>query len=169
MRAGFLIAVVIAAAVVPDVGSNSIAEAQPAPRETQAELRKLQGLWEYLPGGMEHQDGQQVVRQPDTRGTYFFICGTRLIWLDDEGKPSGREDKITIDVSADPKRISLTPVGDKEEKPSHGIYSATDSGLRIHFGLEGRAAPRQFLELNKPIQGIDGEEWIVSRKILRSE
>ena len=32
--------------------------------EAQAELKKWQGLWQRSPGGMEHRDGDQVVRGP---------------------------------------------------------------------------------------------------------
>jgi hypothetical protein len=35
--------------------------------------------------------------------------------------------------------------------------------LTIHVALEGRPMPRRFLELNKPIIGVDGCEWLVSQ------
>src|SRR5262249_5818836 len=98
------------------------------------------------------------------------VSGARLIWLDGEGKPSGKEDKIALDVKAEPKRVTLTPVGgERDGKPTHGIYSATGSTLKIHLGLDGGPAPKQFLELNNPIKGVDGSEWLVQRKKLQGK
>src|SRR5262245_55801772 len=40
-----------------------------APKDdVQAELKKVQGLWQHVPGGMQHQDGAQVVRGPARDG-----------------------------------------------------------------------------------------------------
>ena len=158
-----------AVAVATFLGLPATAD-EPKLDAAQAELKKLQGLWQTSPGGMEHQDGKQVVRNPVLDGPCFFVCGDRLLWLDEEGKPSGKEEKITLDVKADPMRITLTPVGkDKEAKPSHGIYTATGSTLTIHLGLEGGPAPKQFLELNNPVKGVDGSEWLVRRKKLQGK
>lgn len=111
-----------------------------------------------------------MVRQPAPSGPCFFILNDRLLWLDDEGKPNGREAKITLDVKAEPKRITLTPVGEGGRgKPSHGIYTANGTDWRVHLGLNGGAAPGQFLELNKPVAGVDGKQWLVQRKRLRAE
>jgi uncharacterized protein (TIGR03067 family) len=119
---------------------------------------------------MEHRDGQQVVRNPVLDGPCFFVRGNRLIWLDEEGKPTGQEETITLDVKAEPKRVTLTKVAaDPGEKPTHGIYSATGSDLTVHLGLDGGPAPRQFLSLNMPIQGIDGIEWLVRRMKLQGK
>jgi len=119
---------------------------------------------------MEPRDGKQVVRNPVLDGPCFFVRADRLIWLDEEGKPTGEEEAIALDVEADPKRIILTRVGgEKDEKLSQGIYSATDSSLTIHRGLDGGPAPKQFLELNKPVKGVDGGEWLVHRKKLRGK
>ena len=41
----------------------------------------------------------------------FFIHGDKLIWLDKEGKPSSEEEMITLDPTADPKRIKFTTKG----------------------------------------------------------
>src|SRR5580765_5246659 len=73
--------------------------------DVHAELKKLQGLWQHVPGGMKHQDGAQVVRGPTRDGPFFFIQGDKLIWLDKEGKPSSEEEMVTLDPTADPKRI----------------------------------------------------------------
>jgi uncharacterized protein (TIGR03067 family) len=141
--------------------------------ELQAELRKFQGLWQDHLGGAEHSDGDQSVRQPVLEGPCFFIRGDRLIWLTDDGRPSGREERVTLNIKADPKQITRTPVliDGKEvaAAPSHGIYEATESGLRIQFGLDGKPAPKRFLELNKPAKGVDGREWIISRKKLKDK
>src|SRR5436190_178505 len=97
---------------------------EPKQDEAQAGLKKWQGLWQTSPGGVRHRDGKQVVANPVLEGPFFFVCGDRLIWLDEEGKPSGKEEKIALDVKADPKRVTLTPVGGgKNSKPRHGIYS----------------------------------------------
>jgi uncharacterized protein (TIGR03067 family) len=130
----------------------------------QAEFNKLQGLWEHPLGGMVHRDGTQVVYQPGIDGPCFFIHGDRLIWLDKEGSPTGEELTIRLDLTAEPKRISFTRVGDGKEKSMHGIYEVTGASLRLHVGLDGGPAPKQFLEINKPIKGVDGAEWLVGRK-----
>lgn len=141
---------------------------EPVKDDAQAELKKFQGLWQTAPGGMEHRDGKQVVRNPVLDGPCFFVCGDRLLWLDEEGKPSGKEEKIVLDAKANPQRITLTPVGKgNEAKPSHGIYTATGSTLTIHLGLDGGPAPMQFLELNNPVKGVNGSEWLVRRKKLQ--
>jgi uncharacterized protein (TIGR03067 family) len=143
---------------------------EPKQDEVQAELKKWQGLWQTSPGGIRHRDGEQAVANPVLDGPCFFVRGDRLIWLDEEGKPSGKEEKISLDVKSDPKRITVTPVGaGKDSKPTHGIYSATGSTLTIHFGLDGGPAPKQFLELNKPVKGVDGQEWLVQRKKLQGK
>ena len=143
---------------------------EPKPDEAQAELKKLQGLWQTSPGGMEHRDGNQVVRNPVLYGPCFFVFEDRLVWLDEEGKPAAKEERITLDVKADPKQITLTPAGkDRDAKPSHGIYSATGSALTIHLGLDGGPAPKKFLELNKATKGVDGSEWLVWRKKLQEK
>jgi uncharacterized protein (TIGR03067 family) len=143
---------------------------EPKQDEVQAELKKWQGLWQTFPGGMEHRDGKQVVRNPVLDRPCFFVRGNRLIWLDEEGKPNGKEEMIVLDVKADPKRVTRTKVGGgKDEKPTHGIYSATDSTLMLHLGLDGGPAPKQFLELNMPVKGIDGSEWLVARKKLQGK
>jgi uncharacterized protein (TIGR03067 family) len=144
--------------------------AEPKKDGMQAELDKLQGLWQTSPGGMEHRDGQQVVRNPVLEGPCFFIRGDRLIWLDDEGKPSGKEETIELDIKSGPKRITRTPIAAKKDEPRlQGIYTATDSSLIVHFGLEGGPAPKRFLELNAPVKGIDGHEWLVHRKKLNGD
>jgi uncharacterized protein (TIGR03067 family) len=121
---------------------------------------------------MEHRDGGQVVRGPAREGPCFFICGDKLIWLDTEGKPSG-EETVTLDPTANPKRIKFTSKGEggKERVLREGIYSlppiregeAAADFLTIHVALEGRPVPKRFLELNKPAEGVDGREWLVTR------
>lgn len=168
MRLQMAALIVLANAMWPHTGPRQAGADEPKKDEAQAELKKLQGLWQTAPGGMEHRDGKQVVRNPVLDGPCFFVRADRLIWLDEEGKPTGKEEAITLDVKADPKRITLTGVGGKkEEKLSHGIYSATGSNLTIHLGLDGGPAPKQFLELNKPVKGVDGGEWLAHRKKLQ--
>jgi uncharacterized protein (TIGR03067 family) len=134
------------------------------------ELKKWQGLWQTSPGGIEQRDGKQVVRQPSLDGPCFFVLGDRLIWLDNEGKPTGKEERIVLDGKADPKRVTLTKFGEgKGEKGTEGIYSATGSTLQVNLGLDGGPAPKQFLELNKPVKGVDGREWLVARKKLQGD
>jgi uncharacterized protein (TIGR03067 family) len=144
--------------------------------DTQAELKKLQGLWQHIPGGMEHQDGEELVRGPALSGPCFFVLGSKLIWLDKEGKPSGAEETVTLDPTPNPKRIKFTTkgTGGKERVLREGIYKwerlpgvrqgeAPSDFLTIHVALEGKAVPKRFLELNKAIKGVDGREWLVSR------
>lgn len=110
------------------------------------------------------------MRQPVVHGPCFFVHNDRLIWLDAEGKPTGKEETVKLDAKADPKRVTFTPVGGgKDERPRQGIYAATDGGLTIHLGLDGGPAPKQFLEMNKPVEGVDGIQWLVHRKQLRTE
>jgi uncharacterized protein (TIGR03067 family) len=145
-------------------------------------LKKLQGLWLHVPGGMEHQDGEQVVRGPAPTGRYFFVCGDRLIWLDMEGKPSGEEETVTLDPTADPKRIKFTRKGrDGKERVLRvginkwerlpGVFEgeAAQEALTVHVALVGKPVPRRFLELNRPIKGVDGREWLVSRSKLQGK
>ena len=166
-----MVALIVSASVMwLQTASRQARADEPKKDETQTELKKLQGLWHTLPGGIAHQGGSQVVRLPAADGPCFFIIDDRLLWLDEEGKPTGKEEAIHLDVKADPKRITLTPVGGEEAKmPSHGIYSATDSSLTIHLGLDGGPAPKQFLEFDQPIKGVDGSEWLVSRKSLQGK
>jgi RNA polymerase sigma factor (sigma-70 family) len=152
-------------------------DARGRPRGTQAELKKLQGLWEHVPGGLKHQDGEQVVRGPAGDGPCFFIRGDKLIRLDKkERQPSGDEETVTLDTTAEPKRIKFTTRGadGKERVLREGIYKwerlpaigkgeAAADVLTIHVALEGRPVPKRFLELNKPVKGVDGREWLVAR------
>jgi hypothetical protein len=147
--------------------------AKPKPNEADAELEKWQGLWQDFLGGMTHQNGEQVVRQPVTNGRCFFVCGDRLIWLTDDGRPSGTEERIALDVKANSKRISRTMVLSEGKKvvaaAQVGIYKMTERGPVVHFGLESGKAPHQFLELNKPAKGVDGTQWLIGRKKLGGE
>jgi uncharacterized protein (TIGR03067 family) len=144
-------------------------------RDSRAELKKFQGLWQHVAGGLEHQDGEQVVRGPAAGGPSFFIHGDKLIWVD-KGQTSGVEETVTLDAAAEPKRIKFTTKGEggKERVLREGIYRwehlpallqgevAADI-LTIHVALEGRPVPSRFLELNKPVKGVDGREWLVSK------
>lgn len=165
-----LILCVMSVPVVGIVAASVLATESRVSDSTKSELGKLQGLWQTSPGGIEHQDGMQVVRLPIPDGPCFFIRGDRLIWLDEEGKPDGREESITLDLTAEPRKVTFTPVGSgTDEKPSHGIYSVTNSSLTIHLGLDGGPAPKQFLVFDQPMKGVDGEEWLVHRKKLKGE
>jgi len=165
MRSSIITAVGLAAAAVliatpgPDLRGDGPKD------DTQAELKKLQGLWMHLPGGIKQEDGGQLVRGPARDGPSFFIWGNKLIWLDTEGKPSGEEETVTLDPAANPKRIKFTRKGErgKENVLREGIYEAAADVLTIHVALEGKPVPKRFLELNKPITGVDGCEWLVGR------
>src|SRR5262249_56652559 len=115
------------------------------------------------------------VRGPAAEGPCFFIHGDKLIWLDKEGQPSGEEETVTLDATAEPKRIKFTTkgAGGKERVLREGIYKwerlpaavegeAAAEVLTIHVALEGRPVPRRFLEVNKAIKGVDGCEWLGS-------
>ncbi len=170
----FLIRAVGLAAVALFIAAPGLALRGGGPKgDPKAELKKFQGLWQHIPGGMEHQDGGQVVRGPAGEGPCFFIRGDKLIWLDKEGKPSGQEETVTLDPTANPKRIKFTGKGEggKVRVLREGIYSlpavregeAAADSLTIHVALEGRPVPKRFLEFNKPAEGVDGREWLVSR------
>jgi uncharacterized protein (TIGR03067 family) len=173
MRSFIITATGLAAAAVPIAALGPDLRGDGPKGDTQAELKKLQGLWQHIHGGMEHRDGDQVVRGPAPGGPCFFIRGDKLMWLDKEGKPSGAEETVTLDPTADPKRIQFTTKGEggKERVLREGIYSllavregeAAADSLTIHIALEGRPVPKRFLELNKPAEGVDGREWLVSR------
>ena len=144
MRAFLTVLVVSVTAVWFQPVPGPVAADEPKKDDTQSELKKLQGLWETSPGGAVHRDGKQVVYQPGIDGPCFFVHGDRLIWLEKEGKPSGEELTIKLEVTADPKRITFTPVGDgKGKKPIHGIYAVTGPSLRLHIGLDGGPAPQE--------------------------
>ncbi len=155
------------------LGTHVNGEEKPKPIEVDAELEKWQGLWQDFLGGMTHKDGEQVVRQPIINGRCFFICGDRLIWLTDDGRPSGTEERIALDAKANPKRITRTVVlleGKKVIAAAQiGIYKKTELGPVIHFGLEPGRALNQFLEINKPAKGVDGTEWMIGRKKLEGK
>ena len=165
MRSFIITAVGLAAAAVLIATPGPNLRGDGPKGDRQAELRKVQGLWMHVPGGIRQQDGEQVVRGPARDGPCFFIRGDRLIWLDQEGKPSGEEETVTLDPAADPKRIKFTKKGEggKEHVVREGIYAATADAWTIHVALAGKPAPRRFLELNKPAEGVDGGEWLVGR------
>lgn len=155
------------------LGAHMNGGENPRPKEADAEPEKWQGLWQDFSGGMTHKDGEQHVIQPVSDGRSFFICGDRLIWLTDDGLPSGNEERVTWDVKAEPKRITRTIVLLKGKKvlagTQVGIYKMTESGPVIHFGLEPGKVPDRFLEMNKPAKGVDGAEWMIGRKKLRGQ
>ena len=62
-------------------------------------------------------------------------------------------------------RIKFTRKGERgmEQVLREGICEATADVWTIHITLGAKAVPRQFLELNKPVKGVDGCEWLVGR------
>ena len=86
--------VLIATVAVATLFWIPAAAEEPKQDEVQAELKKWQGLWQTSPGGMQHRDGKQVVANPVLDGPCFFVCGDRLIWLD-EGELTVIEGSIT--------------------------------------------------------------------------
>lgn len=162
---GFAAAAVLLATPGPDLRGDG-------PKgDRQAELKKLQGLWMHFPGGLNQEDGWQVVRGPARDGPCFFIRGDTLIWLDKDGKPSGDEETVTLDTAANPKRIKFTKKGEggKELVLREGIYAVGADTWTVHVALQGKPAPRRFLEFNKPVQGVDGREWLVGRCKLQAK
>src|SRR5688500_15964580 len=87
MRSFIVTAVGLAAATVLIATAGLNVRGDEPKADSQSELKKLQGLWMHIPGGVEHQDGGQVVRGPDRDGPCFFIQANKLLWLDAEGKP----------------------------------------------------------------------------------
>lgn len=165
MRSFIVTAVGLAAAAVLIATPGPDLRGDGPKGDSQSELKKIQGLWMHVSGGIKQVDGGQVVRGPTRDGPCFFIWGNKLIWLDKEGKPSGDEETVTLDPAADPKRIKFTRKGErgKEDVLREGIYEATADVLTIHIALEGKPVPKRFLELNKPVEGVDGCEWLVGR------
>ena len=165
MRSYIIAAVGLAVAAVLMATPGPDLRADEPKGDSQEELKKLQGLWMHIPGGIEHLDGGQVVRGPDREGPCLFIRGDKLIWLDKDGKPSGDEETVTLDPAADPKRIKFTKqgAGGQQHLLREGIYAATADAWTIHIALAGKAAPKRFLEFNKPVAGVDGREWLVGR------
>jgi len=168
--AGLMIAAVLISPLGPDLGARK------GTGDAQAELKNLQGLWQHIPGEIEQENGEQIVRGPAADGPCFFVRGDKLIWLDKKGKPSGEEETITVDPTADPKRIKFT----KQEKDGQvrvlreGIYrwervpgvidgQAAEVVLTIDIALQGKPPPTRFLELNRPIKGVDGCQGLVNR------
>jgi uncharacterized protein (TIGR03067 family) len=165
MRSFIVTAVGLAAAAVLIATPGPHLRGDAPKVDSQAELKKVQGLWMHVPGGINHQDGGQVVRGPARDGPCFFIREDKLIWLDKDGKPSGEEETVTLDPTADPKRIKFTrkDARGQEHVLREGIYGATADAWTIHIALEGKPVPTRFLELNKPVKGVDGREWLVGR------
>jgi uncharacterized protein (TIGR03067 family) len=179
MRSFIIRAVGLTAAAILLAAAGPGLPADAPKADVHAELKKLQGLWQHIPGGMRHEDGAQVVRGPARDGPYFFIHGDKLIWLDKDGKPSGEEETVTLDPTADPKRIKFSTKGQggKEQVLREGIYSSSPVRegetaadiLTIQIALEGRPVPKRFLEFNKPVEGVDGREFLVSRSKLQAK
>jgi uncharacterized protein (TIGR03067 family) len=141
---------------------------KPAPA-VKKELAKLQGVWEYDLGLILHENGRQVVIMPADRQKRVQIRGNTFQFRQDEKQPWKWEATITLDPSANPRRLQLTrkvKEGGKEKAVvEQAIYRFSSDGrlLFIHFGLPGKPAPKQFLELNKPMKGVDGKAWILVR------
>jgi uncharacterized protein (TIGR03067 family) len=171
MRSFIIAAVGLAAATVLTATPGPGLRGYGPKGDGRAELEKLQGLWMHVPGGIRQQDGEQVVRGPSRSGPCFFIRGDKLIWLDKGGKPSGEEETVTLDPAADPKRIKFTKKGEggKEQVLREGIYEAATDAWTVHVALAGKPVPKRFLELNKPVEGVDGCEWLVGRRKLQDK
>jgi len=149
------------------------------------EMGKFQGLWRDPRAGMVHKDGVEEVQKPGG-GLHLFIQGNRVVWLDEDGRPNGNEDVITLEVNREPKRIVLEHVriggAICTMTPKYGIYRETDAGMEVHFrlsdgtdggkyqeegavkfALKGPPPPSRFLEAGKPVKGLDGATWTLNR------
>jgi uncharacterized protein (TIGR03067 family) len=132
------------------------------------ELKKLQGVWGTILDNYQHQEGFEAIAQPITELSKHRIQGNKWVNLDANGKPTGDEMTITLDPSTNPKQIRRTYTvkgedGQAKQFTDYGIYKLEGDGLIVHWGLfdsEKRGgtkpAPKQFLEYNKPIKGVDG-------------
>src|SRR5438046_9588030 len=97
MRSFIITAVGLAAAAVLIATPGPDLRGDGPKGDSQAELKKLQGLWMHVPGGIRQQDGEQVVRGPARDGPWFFMGGDKLIWLGKAGQLSGDEETAPLD------------------------------------------------------------------------
>lgn len=132
---------------------------------TQQELDKLQGTWNYDLGSITHENGKQSVLMPADKQKRVMIQGNKFSFRSGENIPWQWQATITLDPTANPKRITLTGTPWSKTSVLHGIYQLSPDGgsLTIQTGIDGAMAPRRFLELNKPAEGVDGKKWYLSR------
>jgi uncharacterized protein (TIGR03067 family) len=151
------------------IGAAAMARADDKESAADKELKKLQGVWGTILDNYAHNDGFEAIAQPITELSKHRIQGNKWIYLDAKGKPSGTEMTITLDPSTNPKQIRLTYTqkgqdGQPDKQfTQYGIYKLEGDGLTVHWGPfdseKGggtRPAPKQFLEYNKPVKGVDG-------------
>jgi uncharacterized protein (TIGR03067 family) len=97
------------------------------------------------------------------------IEGNKFRYRHKETGPWDWEATVTLEPTATPKRITLTRTikADGKEKTvvDSGIYKRTTDGeyLELHFGLEPKKPPRDFLVHEKPVKGVDGRVWTLKR------
>jgi uncharacterized protein (TIGR03067 family) len=144
------------------------ASADDKDKAVEKELAKLQGLYGSYHANFSHTDGKEIFAQPLTELVKTHrIEGNKWLLVDAKGKATGQEAIITLDVSSSPKQIQFTYTrkgekGKPDEQVRHyGIYEASEGGLMVHWGTAEniggtKPAPKQFLELGKPIKGVDG-------------
>jgi len=133
------------------------------------ELAQLQGIWcRGLALEFSHSNGEQGESRPlDGLVKSHLIQGNKWIMYDFQGKITKAEKIITLDISSTPKKIQLsTTIKGEGGKPDvtltdYGIYQLNGDSMAVNFGLEDpkggtKPAPKQFLQENKPIKGLDG-------------
>jgi len=133
------------------------------------ELAKMQGVWCHgLALEFSHCNGGQGESRPlDKLEKSHRIQGNKWIMYDFQGKITKVEKTITLDINSKPKKIQLTTVRKGQDgKPDvtlteYGIYQLNGDGLTVHYGLEDpkggtKPAPKQFLQENKVIEGVEG-------------
>jgi uncharacterized protein (TIGR03067 family) len=151
------------------LGVAGIVRAEDKESAAVKELKQLQGVWGTILDNYQHQEGFEAIAQPIAELAKIRIEGNKWVNLDAKGKPTGDEMTITLDPSTNPKQIRRTyAVKGQDGQPDKqftefGIYKLDGDGLIVHWGLfdsEKRGgtkpAPKQFLEYNKPVKGVDG-------------
>jgi uncharacterized protein (TIGR03067 family) len=149
--------------------SSSPGMADDADKAVEQELARMQGIWcRGLTLEFAHRNGGQEESRPlDELVKSHRIQGNKWMMLDAEGKITGVQKTIILDVSSEPKKIQLTTTrkgGDGKPDVTitdYGIYRLNGDGLTIHFGLEDpkggtKPAPKQFLQSNKIVEGVEG-------------
>src|SRR4051812_43738369 len=74
----------------------------------QQELDKLQGVWNYDLGSVQHQNGHQSVTMPADKQPRVMIKGNKFMFRPSANTPWQWEATITLDPTTNPKQMTLT-------------------------------------------------------------
>ena len=140
------------------------------------EMAQLQGHWGsyYDTFEFSHANGNHYEARPWPLVKTHRIRGNKWLIVGEDGKATGVEKTITLDVTTEPKQIRLTmtrkrgPGQPDEQVTEYGIYRWEKETLVIHFGLPDekggtKPAPKQFLRWDKLIEGVEGSAFKYER------